>query len=126
MFCFWVAFREAEESGFATGLGFAAGLGILYVLVYYLVHIASALDDAAKDQGNTRWTCELTKEGYTFTDELGCQTSIPWSVLKIEHTTPDGFMVRYGKQSVLIYRKPLQDAGLEAEFVRRANEPIAI
>lgn len=123
IFCFSTAYRAAQRSGFQTGLIVAACLGVGFVLVYFVVHFLYSLERSVEGHGVEEYTCELNDERFVVTDADGCQSGIPWSVLKIVRTTPDAYCVMFNHHSLLVFRKPLQEAGFEAEFVRRASTP---
>jgi hypothetical protein len=105
------------------GLGFVVGLvvGFLVGALNVYSYAERAIFEAAKEQEGEVWTCEMDGERWTFTRSDGTRTSIPWELMSLKFDHPDCWHVEYGKQSVVIMRRPLRDANLEEEFKRRAK-----
>jgi len=68
-----------------------------------------------------RWECALTPEFYQFGEDRGEVEEIPWSEMTLESEDPGAWTIRYGSKLIVVFRKPLQETGLEDEFRRRAG-----
>jgi len=101
----------ASFSGIATGI-----LGSLWML---RTQVANC--NANVDKG---WHCVFSDEAWSYSDPEGASMSIPWSIMKLEWEHKDAFLIRFGraKTGVFVYRKPLQDAGLEEAFRSRIGK----
>ncbi|HEY0867501.1 MAG TPA: hypothetical protein VGE01_08985 [Fimbriimonas sp.] len=100
-------------------IGMALAIGTLLPFVYLWEYARKGIERGNAAHEGKRWICSLTPESWTFTDQDGVATSIPWRLMKIDVETPDAWFVKYGASEVLVYRQPLRDAGLEEEFRSR-------
>lgn len=100
----------------------ASGIGILLSFAHYWEHIRKSMKNQNREFAEEVWACELSAEAWSFVSKDGVRTSIPWRIMEIEFEHPYGWLVNYGRGEVIVYRRPLQDAGLEEEFLSRIPE----
>lgn len=117
--CYLLGWEFSTDNSGREGLTLLLVVAIVYCGFWfrhaYTSHIETNLD---ADRGEV-WTCELTKDAWTFARKNGVLTSIPWKLMEIGLEGPDFWEVRYGRFQVLVFRQPLRRAGLEGEFLRR-------
>lgn len=98
----------------------SASVGLLGVVLGYSLRWQLTSAFGVKDAGEV-WTCEIGEERWTFTRQDGYSTSVPWNLMKLRFEHPEGWWVQCGRVPIVVMRAPLQAAGLEDEFRRRAG-----
>ncbi len=134
---FSAAFRYALFMGFAgyvtAALAFSlrasqgesrailvAGVGAFALaLLHYGLLVNHRLQSDGVNEVDRQWTCTIADEGWSFHDERGLARSYPWKQMKIEFEHAEGWLIKCGNETLVVYRKPMADAGLEAEFRKR-------
>lgn len=102
-----------------NGIIAAMSLGVIIAPISTLVHFDKSVHQSLAEVKNKTWTCTLTECCWKLTDDDGVTSSFPWSLIKIEKSDPDYWEISCGKTIVVVFRKPLREAGLEEEFERR-------
>lgn len=112
----------SNTDSFAPGV-WVLGIGAFSAFLYLTNWGLDCQMEASKQAGAGKtWRCTLTAEGWTFAELEGASTFIPWRAMKLVLETPAIWEVRYGKDSVLVFREPLRRAGLEQEFCERIGQ----
>lgn len=88
-------------------------IGFVWVMVGFLDGLRS------RSEASQVWTCELTDEYWSYQTTNGLRAEIPWKLMRLQMSHPDGWLIDYADSSVWVYRGPLRDAGLEDEFLNR-------
>ncbi len=98
-------------------LAFALLAGIYCVWTY----VVNTVNEEIKSvRGKEQATCRITDEGFEVTRQSGFRVFIPWNTIKLEYETPGAFQISYeSNQPFVVFRKPLQDANAESEFLSR-------
>ena len=103
---------------------YAGLLGIPVAFIWVFSGIRNQLDSADRTHAGLEWDCELLEDTWFVRQNNGYTYSIPWNLMKLQQEHPEGWYILIDRKSesyVTVYRKPLQDAGLEEEFRRRAS-----
>ena len=120
--CCWAASYYGSKGqivyGTALGASFTA-LGF-FLLPYSLRD--QQVKQAIKNSTTKSWKCRITPGHFKFESNEGVVASVPWTVLKLEYETSDTFCLSYPGSSLIVFRDPLRDSGLEGLFLERLNE----
>jgi len=135
-----VVLRNAQSVAYATVLGACSACagssysgadfrwrimsgGAIFAAAVTVILIAAQWDAASRNLANKAgpksWQCAISDSAYTFTDQSGIAVSIPWSVMRVELEDPDAWLILYPGGELVVFRKPLRNAGFEEEFRRR-------
>ena len=101
---------ELLTSGFI-----ASGIGAGW---YIVVALSDLRGWRSADLGEI-WHCSISDAAWSYQRRDGTLVSHPWSTMKMRFEHADGFLVGTTNGDVLVYRRPMQDAGLEDEFLSR-------
>lgn len=112
----------ASQQGEWVGLGVFVAFAFLLGFVSVMVGWQQSIDKCRSNRKIETWECELSDEAYCCKDSMGIGVQIPWSQMKVKLEHPDGYVVNYWNRDVIIFRKPLKDAGLDEEFAQRISE----
>jgi hypothetical protein len=105
----WDGFHWAIASGFIVGL-----LG-------YMARIGEDLHRLATGDAGEVWTCTMTDEAWSARRTDGSLLEVPWKRMKIAFESSDAWQIVYGKQQIMVFRRPLHEAGLEDVFKSRVG-----
>ena len=74
-----------------------------------------------KDSSNVGevWSCKVTDVAWSFESKDGLFVEVPFQIMRIRFTHPEGWLVQYGRTHVTVFRRPLREAGLEEAFFER-------
>lgn len=108
-----------RKKDFALLIGMAVVLSLLLCFVYLWEYIRKENEANVRTNLDKRWTCTMDPEKWTFEDQDGVVTAIPWNHMRITEETPDVWYVTYGGREIFVFREPLRAAGLEDEFKSR-------
>lgn len=101
--------------GLVPALLFGFVIGPISALLHYETYVKQQV---LQDKDKT-WDCELTPDFYQFTGPDGVVVSVPWRWMKIESAEPEYWEISCRGFKLMVFREPLQKAGLESEFERR-------
>jgi hypothetical protein len=116
----WVLVSYAVSTFSSDGLLltslFWIAVGLLTPVYYYI----QRWDKREKDpyRGEV-WQCDMTELGWSFQGKSGMLRFIPWELIRPTFEHEDGWLARCEEVELLIYRKPLREAGLEEVFRAR-------
>jgi len=97
----------------------ALSMGLFYP-VYTFIQVA---DRRERDpNAGEVWQCEITDEGWGFTDRQGVSRFIPWKIMKLTFEHDDGWLLSFGAEQIWVFRGPLREAGLEEAFRSRIGK----
>ena len=97
----------------------AAAIGVVLPFVLIWEWLRKWIDSQVKSVEGRKATCTLSPEHWTYTNQDGFITSIPWKIMKLTLETPDAWLITASGQEIFVYRQPLREAGLEEEFRKR-------
>lgn len=79
--------------------------------------IYDAIEKFAPKIGDYPFECEISETHWSYMSRELINTSLPFSKIKIIDTHPLAFFITCGDTDLEIYRRPLQEAGLEQLFL---------
>jgi hypothetical protein len=112
-----VAIGPQHRLAMPIAIGFAILLGIIGVWSYAFNEIDRVWRTEVKLA--PRWTTHLLESGLETEHENGLILHIPWKLMEIKSETEDAWTVQYLETKIVIFRKPMREAGFEDEFLRR-------
>lgn len=122
---FWVVAILNRYPSSSIQLLEAAGVGFLAGLIYYASYADKHLKSNSLASADESWHCELTDEAWSFTSRSGVKNSIPWKAMQLAFEHSDGWLVKFDRSSVWVYRSPLKTMGLDDEFKNRIGSATA-
>jgi len=117
--CFLI-FRGSPNSYF-RGWEVGAPVAIVLAIARAAITTLRNFESYWQDTIGQKWTEELTDVHYIFKTENGIEVHIPWSEMKLVRKSSHLWQLATSDRQFSVLRKPLQEAGLEDEFRRRAG-----
>lgn len=105
----------SESAGLSGGFYVTAAIGLIGGACLPWLRASNRFDRAAHFVPE-QVDCSLTEESWRFRRPSGVMTEIPWRAMRLSLELPNAWIVQYGSDKVIVYRRPLREAGLEAEF----------
>ena len=111
LFGAWYGLHQVPLAGMAVAVGIGFAIGVITPVLTALQQL-----DKVPDQWEGGIRCTITGDAWSFRMPSGVFTEIPWQAMELLFEHPDGWIVRYDRNELFVFRSPLRAVGLEEVF----------
>ncbi|MBV6458425.1 MAG: hypothetical protein HONBIEJF_01552 [Fimbriimonadaceae bacterium] len=119
-YAYWMIISYFSEVYSLMALGYTTGIALVVTSLdplWGLIKLNRAPDD--HPDRDKVWDCEISDRHWKTTDQFGFTRTYLWHQMEVISEFPEAWWIRVEAFDIIVFRKPLREAGVEDAFRER-------